>query len=239
MAEYEEREYLNMLLALGQAEGNHRRAVQIYAENYAAEGDRIPDYRIIHNLQARLLRGGQLVPDHNRGRFLHGELNYPPELEALVLAAVEDNPCLSTRVLAIRFELPNNHQLIHKILKDNGMHPYHYRKVQDMRQPRDFINRLNFCNNMFILHRRHPNLFQYILWTDECNFTPNGLFNSKNFVEWHDLNPRLIKPTKTQFRWTIHVWAGMIGEHLVIIFRTKFRKISKILKIFSKILQSS
>lgn len=215
MAEYEEREYMNMLLALGQANGNHRRAVQIYAENYAAEEDRIPDHRVIENLQARLLRGHALVPDHNRGRRLHFEPNYPPELEALVIAAVEDDPSLSTRVLAIRFGLRENHQLIHKILKDNGRHPYHFRKVQDMRQPRDFENRQRFCNNILTLHRRNPNFFQYILWTDECIFTPNGLFNSKNFVEWHDINPRLIKPTKTQFRWKIHVWAGMIGEHLV------------------------
>ena len=33
----------------------------------------------------------------------------------------------------------------------------------------------------------------YILWTDEANFIPNGMFNSKNYVFWTDRNPRLVR----------------------------------------------
>lgn len=215
MAEYQEREYWNMLMALGEARGNHRRAVQIYAENYAEEGDRVPDHRVIENLQRRLLEGRTLLPDHNRGRVLHVE-PYDHYLENLVLAQIADDPGLSTRVIALRLGLQDNHQLVHRILIDNGLHPYHFRKVQDLRQPRDNERRLAFCNFMLQLHIRVPNLFELILWSDECLFTPNGMFNSKNFVEWHGQNPFLIKIAKTQFRWVIHVWAGMIGEHVVI-----------------------
>lgn len=214
MAEYEDLEYWNMLMALGEARGNPRRAVQIYAETYAQEEDRVPDHRVIENLRERLLGGRTLVPNHNRGQILHVE-PYDRHLEDLVLAQVADTPGISTRLIAIRLGLRDNHQLVHRILKDNGLHPYHYRKVQDLRQPRDYEMRQVFCTFMLQLHLQVPNLFELILWSDECIFTPNGLFNSKNFIEWHEQNPFLIKIAKTQFRWTIHVWAGMIGERLV------------------------
>lgn len=214
MAEYEEHEYLNMVYALGRADGNARRAVQIYAEEFAQEGDRIPDHRVIESVPRRLLQGHGLVPHHNRGARLQAE-PYPPELEDLVLAQVADTPGLSTRVIATRLGIPNNHQLIDKILLDNGLHAYHFRKVQDLRQPQDNQRRQIYCDFMLRLSLRVPNVFGLILWTDECIFTPNGLFNSKNFVEWHAFNPHLIRRSKTQFRWVIHVWAGMIGEHLV------------------------
>lgn len=227
MAEYQEREYMNMLLALGQANNNYRRAVQIYAEQYAVEGERIPDHRVIENLQVRLLRGEPLIPAHNRGRVLHILLVYN-----LVLAQVDEEhgePGLSTRLIALRLGLRNNHQLVHRILKDNGKHPYHFRKVQDLRQPRDYENRQIFCNRMLQLHRRVPNLLELIIWSDECIFTPNGMFNSKNFVEWHDINPRLIRTAKTQFRWVIHVWAGMIGDRLVEYFLIDIKKLFNLL----------
>lgn len=136
MAEYEEQEYLNMLYALGIAHGNPRRAVHVYAEEFTQDGDRIPDYRVIEAVPARLLQGHGLIHNHNRGVRLNLE-RYPLELEDLVLAQVADTPGLSTRVIATRLGLHGNHQLVDRILLDNGLHAYHFRKVQDMRQPQD------------------------------------------------------------------------------------------------------
>jgi len=46
----------------------------------------------------------------------------------------------------------------------------------------------------FIAQYRRDALFSNrILWTDEANFTPNGIFKSSNNLLWHDENPRAIR----------------------------------------------
>lgn len=214
MAEYAQEEYYNMILAFGAANENAPRAVQIYAERFPDE--RLPGVGVFHNLRQRLLFGtGNLVPQHNRGNHVNNNRHYTPEQEELVLDMFDDDPRLSTRVAATRLFLHNNHEVVHKILKDNGRHPYHLLKVQDLVGPRDYQNRLNFCQTMRLWDVNDPGIFNRILWTDECTFTPNGMFNSRNYVHWHDFNPHLIRISKTQFRWSLNVWAGMIGPYLV------------------------
>lgn len=214
MAEYSQEEYYNIIIAYGAANENAGRAVEIYAERFPDE--RIPGVGVFNNLRQRLLIGeGNLVPQHNRGIRVHNNRRYTQELEDIVLAMFDDDPRLSTRVAAARLFLHNNHEIVHRILKDNGRHPYHFLKVQDLIEPRDYENRLNFCQTMRLWDVNDPTIFNRILWTDECTFAPNGMFNSKNYVSWQDFNPHMIRKSKTQFRWSINVWAGMIGPHLV------------------------
>jgi len=54
----------------------------------------------------------------------------------------------------------------------------------------------------------------YILWTDEAIFTPNGVFNRRNFLFWAQENPRVIREDAFQYR-TINVWARIIGNRIV------------------------
>lgn len=212
MVEYEPEEYFEMLMMLGEAEHNYTRAAALYAERHP--DDRHPGRQVFISLENRLLMTNSMSPNHNRGeRLLNNALHYPIELENLVLEHFNARPGLSTRVAAIR--LGTSHQIVQKILKDNGRHPYHFLKVQDLVQPRDYERRLDFCNVISRRIRRDPQFLGNVLWTDECIFTPNGCFNSKNFVEWHDFNPHLTRTHKTQFRWSINIWAGVIGPYLV------------------------
>ncbi|XP_066600978.1 uncharacterized protein [Prorops nasuta] len=63
--------------------------------------------------------------------------------------------------------------------------------------------------------RRNSQFPDRILWTDESTFTPNGVFNSKNYVHWATENPRAVRVGAFQFRWTINVWAGLIGDRVI------------------------
>ena len=108
----------------------------------------------------------------------------------------------------------DNHTTIYQILKNNGLHPYHSKEVQDLRAPGTGQSRVRFCRNFIGLCNQNRRYVDRILFTDECMFTPNRMFNSKNFVEWHDINPNLVRAHKTQFRWSIHVCAGMIGNRV-------------------------
>lgn len=47
------------------------------------------------------------------------------------------------------------------------------------------------------------------------DFTPNGVFNSKNFVLWQEENPHAVRQNAFQYRWAINVWAGIIANRVV------------------------
>lgn len=206
-----------MFGCLAIAEGDPRQAAILYWDRFPDE-PRHPDHRVFTNLWNRLANGGPLVPGAvpppRQGRRIYG---VDPELEFLVMAQFADNPNLSTRICAVRLGLRiHENRLIHRILKANGLYPYKYQKVQALLY-RDFQRRINFCTLMRERVLIQPNLFDLILWTDECTFTPNGMFNNKNYVEWRDENPFNIRQTKHQYRWSINIWAGIIGDQLVII----------------------
>ncbi|XP_067207843.1 uncharacterized protein [Linepithema humile] len=62
--------------------------------------------------------------------------------------------------------------------------------------------------------RRNINFPDRILWTDEATFTPNGVFNSKNFLLWQEENPHAVREGAFQYRWSINVWAGIIRNRI-------------------------
>lgn len=63
--------------------------------------------------------------------------------------------------------------------------------------------------------RRNNSFPDRILWTDESTFTPNGVFNSRNFLSWQEENPHAVRQIKFQYRWAINVWAGVIADRVV------------------------
>ncbi|XP_070528277.1 uncharacterized protein [Cardiocondyla obscurior] len=54
-----------------------------------------------------------------------------------------------------------------------------------------------------------------ILWSDEALFTQNGIFNSRNTLYWADHNPKLIREGSFQYRYSINVWAGILGNQII------------------------
>lgn len=126
---------------------------------------------------------------------------------------------------------------VHRILRVNGLCPYHYQRVQLL--PRDCQPRINFCEYIIFINflylryfqrtvtlgklytgflaqcRRNLSFPDIILWTDEATFTSNGVFNSRNYLHWGEENPYLVRQGAFQFRWSINVWVGIIGNQVV------------------------
>jgi len=59
---------------------------------------------------------------------------------------------------------------------------------------------------LLALYQRDASFLNLILWTDEATFIPNGIFNSRNNLLWHDEDPCSIQQTVFQYRWSINVW---------------------------------
>lgn len=81
----------------------------------------------------------------------------------------------------------------------------------------DFDNRVRFCR--FLLHTDvdDPNFLTSILWTDESKFTKEGILNLHNLHHWSskDENPRVKRQRSFQRRFSVNVWAGVIGNHVI------------------------
>jgi hypothetical protein len=54
-----------------------------------------------------------------------------------------------------------------------------------------------------------------ILFTDESNFSRQGTFNSHNFHRWATENPHEVFIRSFQNRFSINLWAGILGDSLV------------------------
>ncbi|XP_032689036.1 uncharacterized protein LOC116852618 [Odontomachus brunneus] len=132
--------------------------------------------------------------------------------EEEVLRIFENNPGSSVRRVA--HALGISRTTVHRIIRQNGLHPYHYQRVQQL-LPRDAEQRICFCQGLLAQYRQDVTFPDRILWTDEATFTLNGVFNSRNFLLWQEENPHAIREGIFQYRWSINVWAGVTADRVI------------------------
>lgn len=114
------REYIDMIITYGMAGQNARAAVRLYAERFPRR-ERHSTYRTIFAVHYR---------DEER-----------------ILRAFEDNPGNSVRHAAQTLGISRH--VVHRVLRQNELHPYHYQRVQQL-LPRDAEQRIYFCEGIFI-----------------------------------------------------------------------------------------
>lgn len=174
---------------------------------------RVPSPPVFQRLIDRLLVYGTLLPyTGNAGRHM---TRISQQQEDDIIAAFLEDEHLSTRLCAVRMGVAQ--QDVWNVLNNAGLKPYKFQSVQQLLGLQDFNRRDEFARSFLnrIEETLPLNLEDLILWTDECNVTPNGMWNSKNYVTWSDFNPHRVRESKTQFRWTINLWAGIIGSRIV------------------------
>ncbi|KAL6417600.1 hypothetical protein ACFW04_012632 [Cataglyphis niger] len=116
--------------------------------------------------------------------------------EKKILVTIEENSQNSVRHLAETLGLSRH--LVHRTLRQNGLHPYHFQRVQQL-LPRDQEPRINFCVRFLAQCWRDDSFPDRILWTDEGTLQ----------------NPRAIRQHALQYRWMINIWAGIIANRII------------------------
>lgn len=113
--------------------------------------------------------------------------------------------------------------VVDRVLRQNGLHPYHFQGEQQL-FPRDAEPGINFAKLLllFLFYvrvifltsfidktrkflaqcRRNATFRDRILWTNKATFTPNSVFNSKNFLIWQSKNPHTIRQAQFQYQWS-------------------------------------
>lgn len=203
---FTQEELIYMIYSLGEAERNSLLASRMYAQRFPER--RHPNAAAFANLKERFERTGCVgYEKKERTRSVTHEEN-----QVLVAAAVVQDPHLSSREMSRELEISQTS--VSRILRKNKFHPYHVQLVQELDHA-DFNNRLQFCE--WALHKlqERNDFFDHVLFTDEATFLKNGFVTRRNCHYYNTENPHWIRPLDRQHRWSLDVWGGIFGRHVI------------------------
>ena len=135
-----------------------------------------------------------------------------PRMEENVLDTVRRNP--STSIRAIATAVGESRSSVHRVLHCEGLHPYHLQRVQ-LLLPANYPARERFARWYLDRCSQDVHFPFYILMTDEAYFTREGMLNSHNLHLWAGENLHGIRPYAAQHRFSVNVWAGLVGDVVV------------------------
>ena len=204
---YTNEEYADMHFMYGKANGSALEAARLYEEAFPRR--RQPDRRMFIRLHQRLTETGSFAHHVREGR----PRSITPYVEERVLRSVHERPSTSTRRIATQ-ERVLSHSSVWRILHRQLLYPYHLQRVQALNNA-DFPPRENFCQWMQQQCTLNPLFVSSILFTDEAGFTRDGIFNFHNCHIWADVNPNATHVSRHQQRFSLNVWAGLLGDRII------------------------
>lgn len=209
MAAYTNAEYYDMLMVLGECQGQYYVAARRYAELYPNR-IRHPRPNVILQAAQRLYETGSVLPTKkDTGR--HRDARNLETVET-VLRAVEQEPESSIRDIAREYKL--SFSTVQRILKEEKLHAYHYTRMQHLREE-DYPRRKRFCEDFLRRVDEDQEFPSRVIFSDESLFTREGVFNSHNMHAWDEENPRVTRLRNNQVRWKLNVWAGIMGTKIL------------------------
>lgn len=207
---YAAAEYIEMIMIYGECGRSAREAATVYRERFPNR-NQYPDHKTILNAIVRGRETGQVTP--NRSEIGGPTRNVRTvENEEIVLNMFQENTTISQRVVSRQMAMSRSS--VQRILKENSMHPYHYTRVQQLK-PEDYPVRRRFCEWLLNQNNGDPNFLSRVLFSDEAMFGREGCFNAHNWHVWAEENPHALFHRGFQERFSINLWAGLLGDRLV------------------------
>lgn len=205
MPNYTPEELADIHYVYGLCDGNAGEAQRVYAIRFPIR--RHPDRRTFINTHRRFREGTLFEVADHAGGAIHNV-----DIDEEILDIVEDNPHISTRRIAARIGVSQS--LVTRVLHQDDLYPYHQTPVQELK-PEDYPKRVNFCRLMLQRNLRDPFFLRSIIWTDEACFTRDGVTNFHNLHSYSHENPHEKKQASFQKRFSVNVWAGILGNSLI------------------------
>lgn len=195
-----------MVLVYGECRRNVNNALQVYAERYPDR--RTPSRRSFYRVVTHFVQDGSVQPrQRRRQRSATSEEN-----DTAVLAAVAFNPHVSSRNIARESGISQTSVM--RILHRQKFHPYHVSLHQEL-HGNDFARRVQFCEWAHQQIRGQQIALRQILFSDEAHFTNHGEVNRHNMHYWATENPRWLRQVEHQRPWSVNVWCGIMGDHII------------------------
>lgn len=197
-------EMADMIFILGECQKNPLLASGTYAQSFPQR--RHPQEVSFEILLHRFVHNGQTKYEQRGGP----KTIFTEENEFLVLASVQENPYVSSRQITTTCDISRT---VQRIKKKHGYHPYHVQLHQELLDT-DFDRRRVFCQWACDKLTEDDSFFSKILFSDESTFRRNGFVNGHNFHYYDTENPHIIR-SASQHRWSLNVWAGILGTRIV------------------------
>lgn len=208
MAEFTVEEYADIIYVYGLVDGNDSEALREYQRRFPNR--RVPDRRVFSRTFRRLKETGSVTTPRAEARS--GTSADSAETDQQILNIVRNSPEISIRQVARRLGLSVGR--VWTVVNREGLHPYHHTPVQALHQG-DSERRLQFCTWLLESDIENRRFIDRILWTDESQFTRDGITNFHNLHTWSDVNPHRTRCRSFQQRFSANVWAGIIGNQLI------------------------
>ncbi len=172
---YSQQEMVDMVFCFGESKNNAAASARLYQRKYPTR--RHPVSKVLKHIVCRFNETGSVRhrPRSGRSRTANKDNN-----SLLVLAAVHTNPHASSRTIAI--DIGHCHKSVLNILHKHKFHPFHVHCVQHL-QDSDFVRRSDFCNWLLCQVDENPNFISKIMWSDESQFTRDGIVNTHKSLE--------------------------------------------------------
>lgn len=184
-------------------------ALQWHRERYPDRNT--PSRFIMKRLVDNLLNLGRF--DHRVPQPRHQMINTDDELDILIY--FEANPKSSVRegeeVIGI------SKSKIHRVLKKYKFKSYIEGRLVQKLLPGDDERRRIFCNEIERLIREDQYFLNNIIWSDETNFSNNGMYNRHNNRIWSRENPLRIRETNNQVRFSFNCWCGIVNNRVLLV----------------------
>ena len=135
-----------------------------------------------------------------------------PEVGEAVLQRLYENPRVSSRGVGNTENV--SHQAVLRIAHEDNLRPFHLQKVHKL-HPGDPPLREDWSNFLINQYDNDDDSLSRLLMTDEATFTRGGKVNVHNNHVWAHNNPHASFVHGHQQRFSINVWAGMIGNYLI------------------------
>lgn len=211
MAKYSNQEYADIMFMYGRADGNGAAARRLYQERFPQR--RIPDIRVFANTYRRISEHGNVIhTEPGPGRQIPHR--HPVEIDEAIVEEFEADPTKSIRQVARQYNVST--WKVWNVQKRENKYPFHYTPVQGLEEG-DLLRRINFCRHILNMDMENALFLKSILWTDESKFSREGITNFHNLHYWADIeeNPHKKKPISFQNKFSVNVWAGIIGNVLI------------------------
>jgi hypothetical protein len=190
---YTNAEYADMLYVYGFCDGSATAAVEECRRRFPL--CRIPDRRKFSKVCNTLHERGALPSTQVSSERARQQ---PVVEEENILEMVQRIHTARTQTLCTRLGVSQTH--VWRTLHHDGLYPFHPQRVQNL-HPGDSDMFLEFC------HWLHTNrqLLPLILFTDEANFTRNGIYNTRNSHRRSHDNPHGTVETNFRRRFSVCV----------------------------------
>lgn len=207
MATFSNEEYADIVFMYGRADGNGSLARRMYQERYPNR--RLPNVRVFYNTFRRLSVVGihRAESGFNPGR-------HHPSIEEDIIAAFDADPTTSVRVVARNLNI--SVWKVWNTMHRENKYPFHGTGVQGL-ENEDPPRRIQFCRFLLNSDIEDAWFLKSVLWTDESKFSKEGITNFHNLHRWTDKenNPHWKKQVSFQRKFSVNVWAGVIGRTLI------------------------